>query len=88
MDNIWITVLGYIITPITGVISYFAGARKRNNDAISEMQATINMLVEKNAELYKEVMTLRRENAELKQEIAVLNEKLKNVKTITKKFAE
>jgi regulator of replication initiation timing len=63
-----------------------ASRRKRINDAIVEMQSTINMLVEKNAELYKEVMALRRENAELKQEIAVLNEKLKDVKTITKRY--
>lgn len=62
----WITTF---LVPVTGVISWLAGSRKRRNDTIVELQNTINMLAAKNSELYEETIKLRQQVADLKQEI-------------------
>lgn len=62
----WITTL---LVPVTGVVSWLAGSRHRRNEAITEMQNTINMLAVKNSELYEEVLALRAQVSSLKQEI-------------------
>ncbi len=62
----WITTL---LVPITGAVSWLAGSRKRRNDTIVELQNTINLLAEKNRELYEETIKLRAQVAELKDEI-------------------
>lgn len=62
----WITTL---LVPVTGVVSWLAGTRKRRNDTIVELQNTINLLAEKNRELYEETIKLRAQVAELKDEI-------------------
>lgn len=59
----WITTF---LVPVTGIVSWLAGARMRKNESIKAMQTTIDMLVGQNADLYKQVLDLRRENAELK----------------------
>ena len=83
--EIWVTILGYLIVPISSVASYFAGRKKANNDFLHNMQASINLLAEENKKLMKEVVELRKENGKLRVEIEELNERLSNVKTITKK---
>lgn len=62
----WITTL---LVPVTGVVSWIAGTRKRNNDAIIAMQTTIDLLAKQNADLYKEMVELRHENAWLRSRI-------------------
>ena len=62
----WITTL---LVPVTGVVSWIAGTRKRNNDAIIAMQTTIDLLSKQNADLYKEMVELRHENAGLRSRI-------------------
>jgi FtsZ-binding cell division protein ZapB len=86
-------ILPYIVSLVTAVGGWFAGKRKRSNDFLQDMQASIDMLTEKNTELVKkvlnlngEVIKLRKENAELRVELESLNEKLSNVKTITRKL--
>lgn len=64
--DILLQILGYVLTPITAVVGWFAGRRARNNDMLNRMQGTIDMLVEKNARLIEEITELRAENAELK----------------------
>lgn len=59
----WITTF---LVPVTGIVSWLAGARMRKNGAISAMQTTIDMLVEQNADLYKKVLELRKENDNLR----------------------
>lgn len=59
-------ILGYVLTPITAVVGWFAGRRARNNDMLNRMQETIDMLVDKNSKLIEEITELRAENAELK----------------------
>ncbi len=62
----WITTF---LVPATGIVSWLAGSRKRRNDTIVELQNTINLLAEKNRELYEETIKLRAQVAELKDEI-------------------
>ena len=87
----FITILGYILTPIGGIIGWAFGSKKRNNDFLAELQASIDLLSTKNKELVEEVVKLRAEvlhlkteNAALRREVEELNSKLENVKTITK----
>lgn len=80
----WITTF---LVPITGIVSWLAGTRMRRNESIKALQTTIDMLNERNKELYDEQVRLREENASLKtmlsansQEIASLKSELENLK--------
>ena len=80
----WITTF---LVPITGIISWLAGSRMRRNESIQALQTTIDMLNERNKELYDEQVRLREENASLKtmlannsQEIASLKSELEQMK--------
>lgn len=102
----------YILPPILGAIGWLAtqyvSKSKRKNDAISELNGTIEGLVAKytqtlavlvevrkenanlivgQAEMQEEIKALRKENAELRIEIEQLNERLANVRTITRNKA-
>lgn len=61
----WITTF---MVPITGIVSWLAGARMRRNESIKALQTTIDMLVQKNQELYDEIMRLRAENDNLRDD--------------------
>ena len=65
----WITTL---LAPVTGVVTWLAARRKRRNDALTELQNTIDMLVLQNKTLYKELIDTRRELADARTEIDVL----------------
>lgn len=80
----WITTF---LVPVTGIVSWLAGARMRKNGAISAMQTTIDMLVEQNADLYKKVLELRKENDNLRvdaiqrdNKISELQREIENLK--------
>ena len=95
----WIAALGYIIAPVSRIITWFVGRKKSRNDFLREMQASIDLLATRNGNLIKEVTELRgenmrlrldvqrlaAENAKMSKEIEGLNSRLKNIKTITKK---
>ena len=66
-------IIGLVLTPITGIVSWLAGTRSRRNSVYQEMLATIKTLSDQNNELHNDVVSLqdelikvRRENAELK----------------------
>jgi predicted nucleic acid-binding Zn-ribbon protein len=61
----WITTF---LVPVTGIVSWLAGARMRRNENLKTLQTTIDMLVEKNKELYDEIMRLRKENDNLRDD--------------------
>lgn len=61
----WITTF---MVPVTGVISWLAGARMRRNENLKSLQTTIDLLVEKNKELYEEILRLRQEKDTLRDE--------------------
>lgn len=61
---------------ITALTGWLAGTRKRKNDFLSDLQASINLLADENrkllsdiTEVNKEVIHLRKENEELKLSI-------------------
>lgn len=66
------TILSIILPPITALVGWFAGTRKRRNDAIGYMQATIDDLAAKNAEYMQQITSLREEVVKLQQENAKL----------------
>ena len=61
----WITTF---LVPVTGIVSWIAGSRMRRNDTVKALQTTIDMLVQKNNELYNEIMRLREENDNLRDD--------------------
>lgn len=81
MDTV--SLIGLLIAPITGIVSWIAGTRSRRNSIYKELMSTIATLTEQNArynqsivELQNEVIEVRRENAELKAGQEVMTMKL------------
>lgn len=60
----YITIISIALTPISSIVAWVVARRARNNDMLQKMQQTIDMLVEKNRELYEEVVRLRDKLAE------------------------
>ena len=58
-----ISIISLAIAPLTSVITWVVARRARNNNMLVQMQQTIDLLVEKNKELYEEVLRLRNELA-------------------------
>ena len=46
-------------------IGWLAGRQKRENDFLSDLQASIDLLAQKNSELLKELIAVRSQNADL-----------------------
>ena len=61
----WITTF---LLPVTGIVSWLAGTRMRRNENLRTLQTTIDMLVDKNRELYDEIVRLRQENDMLRDQ--------------------
>ncbi|MCQ2959543.1 MAG: hypothetical protein MJ198_05070 [Bacteroidales bacterium] len=87
MNDILFQWAGYVLTPITGIVSWIAASRQREktlmdglNDSLKQMQETINMLVEKNKQQLDEIIELRSENASLRADVAELKEQLGKMK--------
>lgn len=55
----YITLISLLLTPLSSVVAWVVARRARNNDMLTKMQQTIDLLVEKNRELYEEVIMLR-----------------------------
>lgn len=60
----YITIISIALTPISSIVTWIVARRARNNDMLVKMQQTIDLLVEKNKELYEEVVRLRDKLAE------------------------
>lgn len=80
----WITTF---LVPITGIVSWIAGSRLRRNDTLKAMQTTVDLLVQKNRELYEELLRLRQENDMLRDqgikrdnEIEMLKDEIERLK--------
>ena len=56
------------LNPVCALIGWFAGRRIRRNETIKALQTTIDLLVQKNKELYDEIMRLREENDALRDD--------------------
>ena len=85
--ELWVTLFGFFLAPISGVVSYFAGLRKSKNDFLHEMQKSINLLTSENTKLVERVVdlntqmiALRKENELLKGNIEKMSNKLEYLK--------
>lgn len=78
--EIFIQFGGYFFSAITGVAGWFASSRKRRNDALKEMQDSIDMLAQKNNDLIEEITKLRIENSSLKAEIEALRAEVNSLR--------
>jgi hypothetical protein len=85
MDINFQDIFTYLAPVLTGVAGWLGGRRKKNNDFLGDLQASIDLLAEKNKILMEEVIKLREENAKLRIDIEELTRKLEGVKTITRK---
>ena len=65
----WITTLA---APVTGIASWLAATRLRQNRTIGEMQETIFRLVEENKRVYVELTDARQEIVNLSAQVARL----------------
>ena len=65
----WITTL---LAPVTGIITWLAATRHRQNKVILEMQHTIYELVQENKRVYAELTEARREIVGLSAQVAQL----------------
>ena len=65
----WISML---LAPVTGVASWLAATRLRQNRTIREMQQTIFNLVEENKRVYAELTEAREEIVGLSAQVAQL----------------
>ena len=65
----WISML---LAPVTGVASWLAATRLRQNRTIREMQQTIFDLVEENKRVYAELTEARKEIVGLSAQVAQL----------------
>ena len=65
------------LAPISSVITWFAARRSRNNSTLKDLQATIDMLVDKNTELYNKIVEQAAEMAEMKVELIALRKQIK-----------
>jgi len=61
----WIGIVTVILTPATGIISFMAGKRTRNNDFLQQLQSSIDLLATKNTSLLQELITVKGQNAEM-----------------------
>ena len=65
----WITTLA---VPVTGIVSWLAATRLRQNKTIREMQQTIYELVEENKRVYNELTNARQEIVDLSAKVSQL----------------
>jgi hypothetical protein len=72
----WIALIGILIAPLTGIVGWLAGRRKRNNDFLNTMQESINKLVTENTKLLDDVLTVKKQNIELLIQNEVMGKKL------------
>lgn len=77
----WLTfILPLVASAIASVVTWFASRHTRQVSTLETMQHSIDMLVQKNEELYTEIIQVRAENETLKigqQRISAENEGLR-----------
>ena len=67
MDEVW-NILAWAIPSgfLSSVATWLITRRKQNNDFLSELQSSINLLSSENKKILAENIQLRRENVDLK----------------------
>lgn len=90
-----LAIIGLILNPITGIVSWLAGTRSRRNSVYQELLSTIKTLTEQNSELQAkvvqlqdEVIEVRKENAELKAGQTAMTRQMDELKAENKELKE
>lgn len=90
-----LAIIGLILTPITGIVSWLAGTRSRRNSVYQELLSTIKTLTNQNSELQAkvvrlqdEVIEVRKENAELKAGQTAMTRQMDELKAENKELKE
>lgn len=90
-----LAIIGLVLTPLTGIVSWLAGTRSRRNSVYQELLATIKTLTEQNSELQAkvvqlqdEVIEVRKENAELKAGQSAMTRQMEELKAENKELKE
>lgn len=73
----WTTLL---LTPISAIIGWIAGKRRRNNETLEMLQKTVDMLVKKNSELYAKITEQNKMICNLNEQNSELNTQLVEVR--------
>lgn len=73
----WTTLL---LTPVSAIVGWIAGKRRRNNDTLQELQKTVDMLVKKNSALYAEITDQNKMICKLNEQNDELNKQLEEVR--------
>ncbi|MDR1155301.1 MAG: hypothetical protein LBL04_11390 [Bacteroidales bacterium] len=81
-------ILPYLTSIITGVIGWLTGRKKQRNDFVADLQASIDLLAEKNRALMEEVIKLREENIHLRDMMESLDKQYRKVLRELKKGVE
>lgn len=68
--------LPWLLTAITGVVSWYAGRRQRDNDFLTTLQGNITLLTDNNAKLLGELLELRKANIDIQTTNAKLQASL------------
>ena len=79
----WITTLA---VPVSGIVSWLAATRLRQNKTIREMQQTIYELVEENKRVYVELTDARQEIVNLSAQVARLTLENAELKRMIESF--
>ena len=77
METIIYKWLTFTLPFISGIVSWIASRRVRNNNTLQQLQESIDLLAKKNNELYEiivlqntQIVKLKKENEELKLQVA------------------
>ncbi|MGL5691077.1 MAG: hypothetical protein ACRDD8_09675 [Bacteroidales bacterium] len=83
--------LPYLAAGVSGLFGWIVGKRKQDNNFISDLQASINLLSKDNKEVREELISVRREYAKqsaLLEKISAENKLLKEqIDVLTKRLS-
>ena len=81
-------IMTYFTPVVTAIFGWWAGRRKQRNDFISELQASIDLLAEKNKSQMEEIINLRNKVVELMATISTLTAQLAETKQSKRRQAQ
>ena len=81
----WITTA---LVPLTGIVSWLAATRLRKNNALGQLQDTINMLVGENKNVYQVLADTREELSNTRRQLTEANEKITQLEANQRKLLE
>jgi hypothetical protein len=81
----FIDILPYLASALTGIVGWIGGSRKRKNDFLNNLQASIDLLAEKNRLQMEEIIRLRDEVVLLREENNSLRAELGQLRRLVQK---